>query len=513
MKSKCLYVSTLVLAFVLMSWLLWIMPPICDDFRFMIQGADAMSWGERFVAACGQVREAFFTDVFRLPNQTPSFLVNVVPDWLRIPILSGSLLLMLEGGRRAMRLDTDNGLTYMWILAAMLVLPWYDYMMATSYFINYVPVSAMVLWVLYFALDDRHLGFGRRGFAALGVLAFCTGWSHEAFAIPLIGLLTVCFVGRYKTVKNIPRRDKWLWGLLAAGSSLNFISPVLWMRVQESVDSTQRRPVWEIVMQAAPELLALAVFAVICLFCLRRDRQSRVAALGTAVALVLSAMIVLNFYNGPRTIWAMVLLTLWGGFYILNRASENFWRKPAVFAVCCAAGIGGMSVNLAAAIVEQPRYTAEYERVIAAYTAPDNTTGEVFVDVSQPRFTPALLKTSVRSLNERTPLGCISRYYSEGRPRLQLLPARLRAYRGFDCDAVEGDSLVVYDNMPIVATTDPDAYLNRRRQLTLTTTGGTVESRYRASRFHALDGREYILLTPHAVVLDPTLRITGAQVR
>lgn len=509
MLKRSLYPSFLAAVGVLFALLIWEMPLFMDDLNFSIPVADGSSWLTKMESAVRVWREKYFSDVFRLPNQFTPFMLMVMPKWLKAIMMSGILLLMLEGGRRAMRLTVDSGLCYAWILVAMVALPWYDMMVSTVFFMNYILCSALTLWLLHFILNRAPQLMSRSRFASILLLAFLSGWGHEAFGSCEIFFIATLALFSIKNNKTAAKRLAFVMLAVAAGTLMIFSSPAIWGRVARENSLSISHPFWEWAIQLGPAMLCVFVFLVIAAIFAKRNKLAKVVTFATIVSFLPAIIIGIKYYNGPRTYWPLMLFAIFSSFYILSHSAGQWWRKKGVYCITASISILIVIGNLGYALYLQPRYTREMQEVINLYQAKSGNGGdvEIFADISQPEIDLSLLKTSARALNERTSLYFIMKYYG-GNESLRLLPKQLENFEGIDSDA----GTMVAGNVVVIKDSDYSKYMNRAATLKLHTQDGEIASRYRAELFHAKDSAQYVVLIPHATRLNPQLTIHKATI-
>lgn len=440
----------------------------------------------------------------RLPNQLIPPLLMLLPAWGRAGVMSLILVLMLEGGRRAMRLSLGSGLTYVWLAVAILMLPWYDMMMSVSLFMNYVLPSALMLWLLNFLVNKRLSALPLPGYIGVLALAFLFGWSHEGFSVPMAVFIAVAGICKLMREGRLDRRLVGVLLALCLGILIIALSPILPVRIALP---NKERPLWELMISLGPALCFIALFVICAMRALRRDHALLAVMLATCSACMAELVIALNFNYGPRTFWPASLYAIFGTFLAIQALHKAYWEKPRPYFAALAVSMAAIVANLLAAILAQPRYTAEMQRVVKLYQNCDNPYGEIYIDVTPPRLDFSLLKTTARVLNEHHSLLFMSWYYNYG-SRISILPEKLQSFTGRDMGR---DSVIVMGNSVIIRPRSVTPYRDRAARLTLITPSGEISSRYRTDTFHK-DSVEYVILTPHATTLNPSLEVLGARI-
>lgn len=512
LSYSTIYGVALTVLAILFSILLFEVPPFMDDLNFTIgiEGADSIA--ER-LSLCGRtMRRLYYTDAFRLHNIYATPILILLPKWIKVAILTGWLLIMIEGGRRAMSLSKKSILTYLWIAAAMLLLPWYDMMVATTFFLNYIPASALTLWTIYYVVAHHPDEMSSRKYLLILLLAFCAGWSHEAFCLPLCFFLTTYCLYLLIVNRKIPWKPAGITMAVALGIIPIVIAPSLLNRASGTTDATQAHPLWEMVMNLGPAAIASLFLLILSLIAYFKHKATKSVVIGIAslAAIIVSIAIGLRFKTTPRSFWAATLYACFGAIYILDQFRPAFWRHKGCMIAASSILMSLVYTNLIAAIIKQKKYGAEYSRVIEAYRHCDNPYGEVYADVTPPKIDLSLWKTSARALNEAVPLDFISMHYGDG-TSLHLLPESLKDFAESADTTRYREGLWPKPKYIIYRGADMEPWMERTPILTLETSEGSIESRYSVTLFHNHEGAEYLLIIPHIVTLSPDTQILNAS--
>lgn len=504
------YAAVALVLSVLAGILIYVGVPVADDLWFSVRMADGAGFSERLEAAFRLMDERRMTDMLRLGNQPLPLLLMVLPRWVSAVLAAVLCLFAIEGGRRVAGVARHSVVSYLWIAGFFLLLPWYDYILSVSYMMNYLFPTAIVVWtVWWFVRINEGMRSGR---VSIGVLALSmlAGWSHEGFSAPLICGMAVMIGVRYLVSRRVSGIGVCMMLTAMMGCGVIFLSPVLGARASEGGLKIASMPIWEMAMQLGPSvaILLLAVIGSVPALIRRAERPRLLMLLTMAVAAEVVAMV---FYNGPRTTWAAVLYSL----LLLATLPEEYGRKTdprrsakqaAIAAIACCAIV---AVNLQAAIRGQHIVSEEIRTVERMYDT--SADGEIYLDVTRPGFDASLMKTTVRTLNERVPLRFIEQYYSkEGEQKpLTLLPEALRGFSPSESVKV-ADGCYLYHGYA-VAVVDPES---RGLSLTLTMAdGASTPTRYHSVRFHGADGKEYLWLRTHVQTLDPDAEVAGYFLR
>lgn len=511
-KASAVYYIIIIAVTILLSLLIASGVPMVDDFRFNAMLPDNADCHERMRAAYARWISALDTEQFRLANQPVPWIENLLPRSVTAVILSLGVAFLIDTGRKLIKASYSSLRTYMWIAAIILLMPWYDYILAIPYMMNYPVSSAVALLTITLFLTPRHPAALKMGM--LLMLCVCTGWMHEGFGLPVtIGMAT--WIIAEKASGGKPGKLRMLM-TLAVGAGVSIVlgfSPVLSTRTAESIGKIARMPLWEMAFQLGPSMLLLTTFIVLgTVSIVRKPRQSFLWMIGSMA--VSAEIIAIVFYNGARTTWPSMLFSIIGLLWLGRNMQINHKFKLCVSTLCMA----GVSINLIAAIQEQISCRQDFNRVMQLYLK--SQTGEVYYDIAPPHISLSLLKTSIRQFHERVPMLYISEHYAP-HPPLSILPSRLAR---FDFNKAKmTDSIMplyLYKNLLIIVPTDtleakyPADAIGLHHKLSITTqTGDIITSRYRLSTFHDASGRPFVLMMPHALTLNPALKIKSATLR
>ena len=473
-RSRYLYILLAITA-LLVGVLYFIAVPVADDYWFMTPRGKAVNFADTFAL----IRDRLATDQMRLPNQLLPLLLNHMARWLQALLVALLTLLTLIGGvRLASRGDAPTR-GYVWAALFMLCLPWYDYLLALSYMLNYVLTSCLILWTIWIFCRRLEEPMGGAASGAVIFLALLAGWSHEAFSVPLFGglLLWMLMESRHASRMRFYTRGRrrsldepfavrvGMLVAIAAGILIIAFSPSIWSRASEGAGLIASMPLWEFAMQLGPSLLLLFVMLImVAIRAIGRDISRETLAL--AAMSLAAETIALLFYSGPRTTWAAELFAITA---IAQTSPEikGVRSFAAAAAVCWA------------------------------------------VVIATPKADLSLFKTTVRNLSESTPRRFIESYY--GKP-LTILPERLESFKPDESlrSGTTDYPLYIYNGL-IVSDKYPD---RERLVLMMQESGGRwVESRYRVDPFTAGDGAELWLLTPHLATLQATATLSDGNIR
>ncbi|MDE5774665.1 MAG: hypothetical protein K2H86_09470 [Muribaculaceae bacterium] len=505
------YWVILVALALLMGMLYFSAYPLADDLWFSVPGYESQGVSERWSLVGEVLSRTVNTDMLRLPNMLVPVCVMLVPRWVVALLYSLLCVLCVEGWRRAVNISTQSWVCYAVICSFFILLPWYDYLLAVSYMLNYLLSSVLAVWFLYMLRSSgrSHSHFLNTGCA---LLAFCVGWCHEGFAMPLLcGMTLVLFMQAVTPGRRVSRIGCISWLSLLLGVAVIFSGSSFGQRSRSWWEAVSNMPLWEFMIQLSPSLLLLTVTVIVSIPLLWRkyDRPMLILLLTASLAAECVALI---FYNGPRTTWPSVLYSLMALSYMVleYRKGEIGVRGTGIVALCVLTMVGW---HLICAVRSQVRLTAEYATVMSEYNS--SPTGEVYVDVTRPSPDMTLLKTSVRNLNDYYSLKFISLYTMGGglsEYPLRILPEKLRTFSAGRAQLMDGgNGRYLYDNYAIAESNvlpDADACTAE----IITDGGEKLQTRYRPVKFHGCDGREYVWLMMHIQTLNPGVRVASWSV-
>lgn len=493
----------------LLCMIYFVAPPVADDLWFSVPDAEGMPLGERLSAAMSLTASHWTTDTLRLCNQ-PVALLLALPSWVTELLIFICCIVALEGGRRLAEAPLRSVTAFAWIGAFFILLPWYDYLISTSYALNYLLSTAIVIPTAIIFIRSTHRGGGGVGVGSLA-LAFLAGWCHEGFSAPMLCGMIVMIAAVWLKERRYTALSLCMAVITALGIGVIFLSPMFQTRAGTGGWKLGNLPLWEAAIQIGPSLMILlvTVAASIPALCKKFLRPRLLMLLTMAVAAETVAVV---FYSGPRTAWASTLYSLIAlaslpGEYGLRRS------RPALSLTAATLVLAGVGASLVAAVSAQKRLTAEMKEVIALYRqSPD---GQVFYDITTPSLDMTLMKTTVRALNEYVPLQFISIYESQPSDtlkELRILPAALRDFRAAD-DSTARD-LTVYNGY--VISTDSCYYPGHARSGSQTPPAeiilnGSIHTRYTPFAFTAADGSKACWLKTHAQSLNPGLSVSTAS--
>lgn len=519
--AVCFYAAVALLS-ALFVLLLSYVPLALDDLWFLDDVHNAPGI-DAFAALCRNLPQRLSTDTGRLGTVLTPLFLGLFPKWV-FNILSGGFFFLLAIGIcRLARLRPGGLWSWIALAGAILVLPWYDYLLILTYTINYLWASTLAVWAAYLLLSGiSRAGFAKRFGSAL--LCFVAAWIHEGFGIPLSAAALAIFVA-YPAARS---RRRLLTIATLAGTAMTALSPAIWNRLfYTSSAPGNSYPLGEALLHFAPLALAASTFfLILALLMLRRScRRQLVADAATLffiTFIIVASAIAIVFYCGPRTTTPAILFAAVGTLRLL---APHFRPLPRKLSATLAAAIFlFLTLHLAAAISLQRRLLLQFREVETLFAqSPD---GQVYIDLIQPRPDLTLFKTTVRQFHEYVPCFMFSRYYDpSGSRNLTILPVALR---DFTPDGATPSrhipGLLIYRGYLIAR---PDIAIPDKGILTLTTTDGTtITSRYRtrtfrtadsssvrttdSSNFRTADTTTYLLITPHAQILDPDITILDA---
>ncbi|MDE6295256.1 MAG: hypothetical protein K2M03_04245 [Muribaculaceae bacterium] len=479
--------------------------PIVDDLWFSTPGYESMTLWERLSLSLTSLNVYLRTDMMRLANVIAPFMNMVAGRTAVSAVYTLLCMLSMEGWRRSLSIKVGSWTAYAIPLLFFLILPWYDYLLATSYMLNYVLSTVLTVWVIY-GFERLKTGMSVAEYCCWCVTAFLAGWNHEGFAVPLMCGLVVWMAAECFTGKVVSWRRILLTVFTGLGVLLIFCGPTFGSRSRSWFEAVSAMPSWEFMIQLAPSLsVSLAAVVLSVPAVVRRWYRPRLLMLLTAA--LTAQCISLAFYSGPRTTWPAMLFSL----MVLVSLPEEYDLRgltPRCVAATAFAVLMLVSCHLLYAIRSQVQLTEEYRTIMQLYS--ESETGEVYADVTTPKADLSLLKTTVRVLTDYHSLAFISLYQmglNDDSKNLTILP---EALEGFDADTAGPESSrpsnYVYNGLAVTADTiDPDGRSMVAHMVT--ESGEHLTSRCRPIVFHGRDGKESRWIMMHAQTLSPTLRV------
>ena len=501
-SSKLYLIATIGIA-ILFAILIGITPAAVDDMFFLKPVSGSENLPQLWPLMCDRIPELWESQSGRLGNFVATFFLFLFPRWV-FGILSGGVIAWLL--YISCRLSGSRpGAAVSWLIMAVVVFvfPWYDYLTQITYCSNYVwaataSLSAIFLFLRFPALPPSKV------FASC-LLLFIAGWFHEGFGAPL-----ACGLGLYILwyIRNISLRQ--IAGLLCeiSGTAITFLSPTFRQRGEQEGDFIFKFTYQEAIMQLGPALLMWGLFILLILIivCSRRRRRSLIRRPAFIIILgfcMAASMVFLKFYNGPRTGAPLLLFSAIGLAICFNSLwPETQSRSGSILRYLLAVIIGGGAwLNLAYADIAQFRLNREIKEVMSRFKASKD--GVFYYNLSYPAADLSLFKTSVRQFHERVPKNFMEMVYGK---RPVILPEAMHGFNPSTAPRSSRSPEAMIYNGWIIVDGETDVYTFNRIHV-LTTDGRNLPTRFRYDFFPGPDSRQYIIITPHVKVLDPSLPI------
>ena len=497
--------STAIIA-ILFGLLCTLTPLGADDLLFLDgvepSGNFSEMW-EKLISAC-QLR--WTTETGRLGVFLSLGFLYLLPKWVFGIVLAFSLSMLVRYSCKLADIEPGSVLGWMVLAAIVFFAPWYDFMFHVSFAMNYVVGGAITVSAAYFFINIERIF----GWKLLGVfiLMFAAGWIHEAYSAPFGIAATIWIIRRHK---SITLKTILAWLILGAGAGVIALSPTLWQRA-ESEMLILKFPIKEAVMQLGPSISLTVVFLIISrvAFHWKRLRSSmqKDTWLFLAIYIIVSVVVLITFYCGPRTGFPTILFSIIGIAYVFSLLTVSTNRPVATVFVGLFIGLGCMG-HLGYACYKEYRLRNEYNDIVRLYKASKD--GTFYYDLTYPKLDASLYKTSVRDFHSRIPMGMWEGYY-DGKKHLVILPT---AMKGFSRDAAMNSSrtknALIYNSWIVF----PASYdLSGIVKLTIYTKDGRkMLSRYRVDEFKDENGESYKLIVPHVKVLDQSLEISDVEIK
>ncbi len=491
----------------LLSALLFFVPLALDDLWFL-DGIHTPPGPDTFSAACEILQSRLSTDTGRLGAIISPLFLALFPKFV-YNILTGLVFFLLVLGSCRLANVRSGGLWSYLILAFCTIgLPWYDYLLILTYGINYIWAAAAAVWAAVVMLAPEKVKGRFPAFCAL-VLCFVAGWMHEGFGIPLSAAALVTLIGPKK--KTLRLR---YFLAMAAGTAMTALSPAIWNRLFYTTSTpSPDYPLTELIIHFGP-LAAILILYFATLLCTRLFSRKQIPSENSVILffttfITVATAIALLFYCGPRITTPAILFT---GIATIRLLSPRLPRLPRIISKSLSILILlFLILHLAAAITLQKRLLTQFHRIERLFSA--SPSGDVYIDLIEPRPDLTLFKTTVRQFHEFVPREMFSRYYTGDNigKQLTVLPTVLRGFEpGKARLTASTPGLCIY-RRALVALTDAPPYPSKGIIELTDASGRVILSRYRTQTFTISDGRTCTLITPHASILDPTITIVDAR--
>lgn len=507
--GKKIFIAATAIAAVLLTAIYMNSPMEADDYWFL-EGTHGMKNGvDKFLVACNTMTERWHTDTGRLGNLINPLFLALLPKWV-FDVISGLMFfvtVIFSCRMASVRLGSVG--SYLLLAGIVFCFPWYDYLFCVTFGINYVWAMALILMASYYLLQPTGRGWPT---VIVCVLCFCAGWFHEGFGAPLSCAAVVVAVLRYRR----HCLDKSFMAKvisLCAGTLMICVSPSFWNRAESQISNIVKFPFKELVMQIGPSVLIFAMFVIALIIALsvanyrhrlhHTDRGYERTIFFTVF--VTAAMVVmLKYYNGPRTAAAVIMFGMVGTVWLLNRCVKSFrhlWIGNALKVLLSLA----VFANLGYAANAQRKILAEYDEVVTQFQA--SRDGTIYLDITYPTADLSMFKTTVRQFHERIPKKMISHYMDPDK-NMVILPKMLKGVGESDLKPASRPGFYVSRGYIMCEpSAAPESY-----QITVRDAGGNdIATRYRLDPFRLDSGKELVFVMPHIQTLDPEIKIMDVE--
>ncbi len=446
------WLTLISLAIVSVGFALWLgfTPWIDDDLHYMAYFRDYINHGGDYPwdSFSKMVTTEWHINNIRWPNMLTAFTHTVIPRWITAAGLGLSAGLCCHWMIALARAKGKLMSTAFIIGAFVLLMPWHARLAITDYALNYLPASA--LFAAFFLLWLRDGGTaGRLRLAALSLLGFVAGASHEGFTIPALAGIAVYLAFNRGEVN---RRRMAMTAGLALGLAL-----LLSARGAASRFAIDDVPLWKtaimVIMLYTPLTLALAATVGAAWITRRRAfwreavHSPLIIAL-TASAAALAMTIVINL--NARVAWAGELSAIVAIVVIVNRWLGPVTGRRVTF-VRNAAGVTLLAVtigHIAAVDYYAHLCGADYRPIIDSYAA--NPSATIYYDYIDDYQVPSLTLGKVMASYPWTadqPLTCAALFYASGSNAPRVVPPALRDFTAARAVKIPGDNpLYLYHN-------------------------------------------------------------------
>jgi hypothetical protein len=441
MKLDIRRINAVAILLIIVSFcVLWVLIPYnVDDFWFKT-GSYGLDGLKEFTVVFNNMIEHWLHDNGRLVNMLSPIFLTLTPKWLYAILASFMLWVIIRYTCKLTEAKSISMQQWLIIAGISFILPWSDSMFTVIYSLNYVFTSAMVLFVMYRALQMTELGFvcSKHYLAVTLIASYVVGWMHEGFSVPfIIGLAVYALT---LGVKRLPKRVVWVGVLVAVGLLTLLASPALEERTTHTyniIEFTKRNGetgwFWRLIIFNV--LYYIYAFAFICSVCHKGIRAKMMADGRRQLAIhlmLLSAGTVglclfIKFYTGARCAFLSELLSLIGLVRLLNLwlQQKDFRFEPKITALLAVVVTGATLYINGSAAALQVRLNKELEEVIPLYLASDD--GVIYYDVMPFNRNVITTRTSLRQLTNPWGITCFSMYYGPNKRELCIKPTSERS--------------------------------------------------------------------------------------
>lgn len=502
MKNKIIFYINLLLVSILF-FLLYTFSPLESDDYWFLEGTQGMQNGwYMFKTACITMQERWFTDTGRLGNIISPMFLALFPKWVfnLLSTCAISTIIILSCYISNSKIGTLQ--SYIILFATIIFFPWYDYLLCITFGINYVFGIALILFATYFLLNPS------QNIILLilqCIICFIAGWIHEGFGVPL-----ACgsfFVGVYLFKNKLLRKEYiYLSCSLILGASMISLSPVFWNRAENSISNIYKFPLKEMIMQIGPGVLLFSIF-IICLLLIILNHHKYNITNKQLLSLILititnaaSFVIMIKFYNGPRTGAGVIIFSTIGTLLILNILNFHLNCYISCFVKTVISLF--LLVHMSYTVIYQKQLLKEYNIIISLYN--NSKDGTIYYDITFPKANLSFYKTTVRQFHERIPKKQIAWYFDKDK-NLVILPEKLQNFKDSDLIKASKPGYFLCKGYIIKS---PEIEDNNIHLLVDTNKGDNKETRFRLDSFKDKENKEWIFIMPHIQTLDSSLFIT-----
>lgn len=333
--------------------------------------------------------------------------------------------------------------------ASLVLMPWRDNIMLTSFLLNYLYPGTLLLLSLYLITKQQ----GKLAVVVAVLSGFAAAWGHEACGLSMCAGLVV-YIGTNKgRVKK-----KW-WALLIAsiaGTALVASAPAMWERVERTVND---KDAIQVIIQIITRLPAVCLMIAMALFsrlkhqtmaeAVRRNPAGVVCFVGAMAG----AVIVLCVDAAPRAAWFAEMMALTTLVVMIAPLLKN--SKLAQI-VNFAGNIAAICILLLMIRVLGQQYTLYKQHIRIEQEMQQSPTGTAYVDLVDisPMRAPSLFLPMKSTWIEPMTYMALNMDYRPGDKVYTCVPASLR---GFSPDKAQkvGTNIYRFENQYV--TTDTTA--------------------------------------------------------
>lgn len=482
--------QTFIIIFVIatFSFLFFYYPVALDDYRFLDginSYASTQNPKSTLFGLWAKAIETYRFDNARLSNTLGLFML-VIPRWIpaTITVIAFSISYLLV-------ISLSRAHTPLWFsLASLLlctVLPWHDNMFITMYSMNYVWTAPWMLLSIYlFIYRQKHPLW-------LAILTgIITGLSHEGFAVPTIGGLVLFLLIKRQKPNTI---QSTLIISLFIGVLWLLLAPSLFARGSSFINDGTAFARLNAFATEWPFFIYAAFWG--CCFLKKNLRHKTMQPIPLICLLIGISTIPLHlFCYAMRATFPMVLCAIIGGIWLAQSVWEHIGNAVSISITLVASLFMVCHMVVACHYVFILHNEMEQLNTELARSPKVKTTiyTPLRYDYQTPWFTLCKSNHRLKGWILTDQAGCF------GTAEHTIVPAALKDYKGQYDSIIPGNAKAkLYDGY-IICTLDGNLKNIEPSRFNIIFSGNNHEFYY--VRFAGGDGKDYLLLIPHAKISD-----------